>query len=260
MNDMLSYRTLVKQVARLLKTSRTVLFITGAGISVESGLPTYRGVGGLYSEGLTELDMPIEEVLSGEMMRRHPHITWHYLEQIENAARGFTFNRAHSIIAEMESRMDRVCVLTQNVDGFHQQAGSSNVIDIHGDIRRLLCPACGFRQPQADYSQMRFPPECPECRSIMRPDVVLFGELLDEAKTSHFSSELAKGFDIVFSIGTSSMFPYISSPILSAMRRGVPTVEINPDQTGISRFVQFKIDSGATAALDDIWDQFRGNE
>ena len=97
-------------VASFLKKARSVLFITGAGISADSGLPTYRGIGGLYEDADTPEGIPIEDALSGEMMRRNPGLTWKYIHQIESSSRGASFNRAHAVLAEAEERFERVTV------------------------------------------------------------------------------------------------------------------------------------------------------
>ncbi|MDP7040514.1 MAG: Sir2 family NAD-dependent protein deacetylase, partial [Myxococcota bacterium] len=127
---MASDATLSALVATL-EQSQNILFITGAGVSADSGLPTYRGIGGLYNEEDTDDGMPIEEALSGRVLLKDMHLTWKHIGRIEAACRGAGFNRAHEVMALFEERFDRVCVLTQNVDGFHQAAGSKNVIPIH---------------------------------------------------------------------------------------------------------------------------------
>ena len=116
----------IERVASFLRSASSVLFVTGAGISADSGLPTYRGIGGLYEGAETPEGIPIEEALSGYMMRKNPALTWKYIQQIEAASRGASFNRAHSVLAEAERRFERVWVLTQNVDGLHRMAGSKN--------------------------------------------------------------------------------------------------------------------------------------
>src|SRR5438309_11328715 len=108
----------VDRIVDDLQTCRSILFITGAGMSAESGLPTYRGVGGLYNSGETEEGLAIEELLSGAVFAQRPEWTWKYLRQVENACRGAGFNRGHTVLAEMERRFPRVWTLTQNVDGF----------------------------------------------------------------------------------------------------------------------------------------------
>jgi len=245
-----------EEVARILKKSKSILFITGAGVSADSGLPTYRGVGGLYNQGQTEEGLPIEMVLAGEMLLKRPEITWKYLAQIENNCRQAQFNRGHEIIARMEKEFERVWVLTQNIDGFHHQAGSINVIDIHGDLHKLFCKACRWQEIVDDYSHLQIPPKCPACGGLVRPDVVFFGEMLPTQKLEILQAQLQEGFDIYFSIGTTSVFPYIQQPIIDARYRKRTTVEINPAKTQVSDIVDIRISAGAADALDAIWKKY----
>lgn len=245
----------INDIVSLLHQSKRLLFITGAGLSADSGLPTYRGIGGLYDDQLTEEDIPIEVALSGEMLRRNAALSWKYIAQIEAACRGARFNSGHRIIADLQNYFEHVCVLTQNVDGFHRDAGSHNLIEMHGYIHDLLCMSCDYQSTVDDFSGLEIPPSCPHCAGLLRPDVVMFGELLPEAAISHYYRELSRGFDMVFSIGTTSVFPYISGPVLEARRRGVPTVEINPGFSEISDYVDIKLAAGAAASLQTIWDR-----
>lgn len=243
----------IEQVAHLMQNSDSILFITGAGISAESGLPTYRGISGLYNDQHTEDGVRIEEALSGSMMQTRPEITWKYMAQMEAAFRGKSYNRAHEVIALLESKFERVCVLTQNVDGFHHKAGSTNVIDIHGNMNDLLCLSCRYETSVPDYSGVEIPPICTNCGGQMRPDVVLFEEMLSTRKTTHLNQEFQKGFDMVFSVGTTSVFPYIAHPVVAAYHANIPTIEINPDRTEVSEFVHIKIAEKAVATLNAIW-------
>jgi NAD-dependent deacetylase len=240
----------IDDVAPLLDRARSLLFITGAGLSAESGLPTYRGIGGLYEGRETPEGFSIEEALSGDMLRDRPEVTWRHLREVEAASRGATFNRAHRLIALAEQRFDRVVVLTQNVDGFHRAAGSTHVIDLHGDLHDLECTRCHDLRRLPDYSALPAGvPACPVCQGLVRPRVVLFGEALPLAKLADLRQELLRGFDLYFSVGTSSLFPYISGPMLDARRRGRPTVEINPGETEISGEVAHRIRMSAGDAL-----------
>lgn len=247
----------IEKVVALLQKSRSVLAITGAGISADSGLPTYRGITGLYTNKKTDEGMSIEAALSGSTFQQNPKLTWKYISQIEKVCRGKSYNRGHEVLAEMEHYFDRVCILTQNVDGFHHKAGSSNVIDIHGNTLDLYCPRCKYRMMVQDYSTIDIPPICPECGNIMRPDVVLFEELLSMDNTQRLAEELRKGFDIVFSIGTTSVFPYIAQPVIDAYHNNIPTVEINPDHTEVSKFCLVKIPGTAAKTLNAIWMLFQ---
>jgi NAD-dependent deacetylase len=246
-------RRQVEAAAALVRRADSVLFITGAGISADSGLPTYRGVGGLYEDRSTDDGVPIEVALSGPFFRRRPEITWKYLLQIERACRAASFNRGHEVVAQLERRLPRVWTFTQNVDGLHRAAGARNVIDIHGDLHRLRCTGCDAGRTVADYSGLPDLPTCERCGSIVRPDVVLFEEMLPLDKFEQFRREFDRGFDVVFSVGTSSLFPYIVEPVYRAREMGVPTVEINPGETEVSGLVDHRIRAGAAESLDALW-------
>lgn len=242
----------ITAIARRLKECRSVLFVTGAGISADSGLPTYRGIGGLYEQDETDDGIPIEAALSGAMFQRDPAITWKYIHQIESSCRDAGPNRAHEAIAELEDRFDRVWTLTQNVDGLHHTAGSTQVIDIHGDVHWLLCTQCGHRWRVESYAGLPIPPTCPECDSLVRPEVVLFGEMLPVDRVRVLQEQLMRGFDAVFSIGTTSVFPYIAQPVIDARRRGGLTVEINPGVSEVSQVVTHRLRMGAAATMDAL--------
>lgn len=242
------------EIASAIRHSKRILCISGAGMSAESGIPTYRGIGGLYNQTLTDEQLPIERVLSGPFFAQNPAITWKYLSQIEEACRGAKPNRAHKILAKWQETKD-IWVLTQNVDGFHLEAGSNNVIEIHGNVHRLKCTKCHWNTEVPDYANLDVPPSCPECHHTIRPEVVLFEEMLPEHALHCLFRELEAGFDLVFSVGTSSLFPYITAPVIQMAQRGALTVEINPEPTSISNFVQYAIQAPAGevfTALDEL--------
>jgi NAD-dependent deacetylase len=247
----------IHRVVDLLGRARRLLFITGAGLSADSGLPTYRGPTGLYESGrMTAHGIRIEEVLSREMFATRPEVTWQAILELERPTRGATPNRGHQVIAEMEGHFDAVWTLTQNVDGLHRRAGSQQVLDVHGDLHALACTRCDHTETVPDYAGLDVPPLCPRCGGLVRPDVVLFGEELPEEKLARLWSEFATGFDVVLSVGTSSLFPYIAAPVLRARRSGIPTVEINPESTAVTSGIDIKIPGGAAEVLDRIWRQF----
>lgn len=246
------------RASAILGGARSALFITGAGISAASGIPTYRGVGGLYGDKPTEEGIAIEEALSGPMFRRRPELTWKYIHQIEQASRGARFNAAHAALVTLERRMERAWVLTQNVDGFHRAAGSGKVIDIHGDIHRLICTGCRREERVESYAHLEALPRCAGCGAVIRPDVVLFGEMLPLEKVETLRRELAVGFDVVVSIGTSSLFPYIVQPVIDAARAGQATIEINPQETDVSGWVEIRLAMPAVEALKGIVERIEG--
>lgn len=248
----------IERASEILSGAKSALFITGAGISAASGVPTYRGVGGLYVGNATEDGVRIEEALSGPMFYLKPDLTWKYIHQIERACRGARHNPAHEAVAWIERRLERAWVLTQNVDGFHKAAGSTNVIDIHGDIHRLLCTECSYEEEVDDYAHLAPCPRCPQCESMIRPDVVLFGEILPAKKIDAYRRELERGFDVVVSIGTSAQFPYIAEPVFAAARSGVPTIDINPERTPLSSVVRVRLAMPAVDALSAIIERMGG--
>jgi len=252
MHDIADHAATLDAVAGHLASARRILFITGAGISADSGLPTYRGIGGLYNGNLTEEGIRIEDALSGDMLAVRPDITWKYLAQIEHNCRDAGPNDAHRAIARLEEEFAQVVIFTQNIDGLHQQAGSRNVIPIHGDVHQLLCEACDTHEVVASLDGRELPPICPNCAAQMRPKVVLFGEMLPEDEINRFYDELERGFDLVFSIGTTSVFPYIARPVVWATQVGIPTVEINPSETKVTPYVTYKLPLGAAAAMNAL--------
>ncbi len=240
-------------VACLLAEAQSILFITGAGISVDSGLPTYRGIGGLYHQRLTDEGLSIEEALSGHMMAQRPDITWKYIAEIEAGCRDAQPNAAHRVIAALERDKPAVWTLTQNVDGLHRLAGSSKLIEIHGTVHRLLCTECSHQRTVTDFAGLTLPPSCPACGGLLRPAIVLFGEALPTQALNRLEEVLLAGVDAVVSIGTSSVFPYISGPVRWARQVGIPTVEIDPGTTEISPFVDHRLPLGAAAAMSELW-------
>jgi len=245
--------TAYREIAHRLRHAERVLFVTGAGISVDSGLPTYRGPGGLYETRSTGDGYAIEEALSGAMLRTRPEVTWKYLLEIEHRCRGALPNLAHRIIAQLEDELPEVVVLTQNVDGLHLAAGSRRVIELHGNLHTLACTHCAYRTQVADYHNLTVPPRCPCCRETLRPDVVLFGETLPTAALTELAAVLDRGLDLVCSIGTSSLFPYVAAPVIEAAAAGIPTVEINPETTALSDRVSLALRAGASDAMVGIW-------
>jgi len=248
----------IADIAQLLRSAERVLVITGAGVSVESGLPTYRGIGGLYEVDVTEDGMAIEDALSGPMLAERPEITWKYLRQISDVCRGKEPNREHTILADIEARIPGTWLLTQNVDGLHHKAGSKNLIEIHGRADKLYCTQCS---QCADGEQVLYqsglPPSeipiCALCEGLLRPDVVLFSEQLPDKEVAKLQNLGQTGVDLVLSIGTSSQFPYIAGPVFLAAELGIPTVEINPGKTTVSSVVSHRLAMPCGEALEAIW-------
>ncbi len=240
------------EIAGLLRSASSVLFVTGAGVSADSGLPTYRGIGGLYEGKSTEEGVPIEVALSGSMFRKRPEVSWRHIAAIERACRGAEPSAGHRAMALVERHIPRTWVLTQNVDGLHAAAGTRNLIEIHGTVRRLICSVCPAERNVRDYEGLPIPPSCAHCAGVERPDVVLFGEALPPKAVLIYERELRLGFDLVFSVGTTSVFPYIAEPVRLARKEGVPTIEINPGESEVSDLVSHRMRARASEVLPRI--------
>lgn len=220
---------LLLQTAAALRNAQRILIITGAGLSADSGLPTYRGVGGLYN-GQTDDGVPIEMALSGPMLRRDPALCWKYIAELGKACLGAQPNDAHYAIAELQRKKPECWVLTQNVDGYHRAAGSppERLIEIHGQLAPLFCQSCAAQDTELSvHLQRPLPPLCRLCGGVLRPSVVLFQEMLPEQALNTLYEEMAKGFDVVLSIGTTASFPYIHEPVFRTRVCGGFTAEIN---------------------------------
>jgi len=249
---------LIDKVADLILKSERILIITGAGISADSGLPTYRGIGGLYNGVLTDEGFSIEEALSGSMMLSRPDITWKHLWQIGSACRNAKPNRAHEVITLIQEIKPDTWVLTQNIDGFHKDVKTKNLIEIHGNTFTLYCTQCKKIKEYAELisksqNETSFPPKCVYCGGIIRPKVVLFGEQLPTAAITKLYDLLDSRIDLVISIGTSGIFPYIVQPVISVNNKFKPTVEINPCITDISHLFLHRLEMRASEAMNKIW-------
>lgn len=244
----------IKRVAEQLKQAERILLITGAGLSADSGLPTYRGVGGLYN-GQTAEGLPIETALSGPMLQRDPALCWKYLAELGKACLGAQANAGHYAIAELQRRKPHCWLLTQNIDGYHRAAGSpmERVIEIHGELAPLYCQSCGAVDAElAAHLQRPLPPKCRQCAGILRPPVVLFGEMLPEQAIASLYAELGKGFDVVISVGTSASFPYIVEPLLRTRQAGGFTADINPQRSDLSYRVDVHLQGRALDVLPEL--------
>ena len=220
----------IKKLWEDLKSSRHAIALTGAGISAESGIPTFRGAQGLWSK------YDPDEYAHISSFRRDPEKIWHMLRELILILKDAKPNPAHVALAELEKRGILKCVITQNVDGLHQKAGSKNVIEFHGTNSRLICLNCPDVVVDAyslDYKEF---PRCPKCGALLKPDVVFFGEPIPPDALSR-SFEEARRCDLCLVIGTSAVvYPAAEIPFV-AKRHGAKVVEINPEPTGLTNTI-----------------------
>lgn len=242
-----------QQLGEALRAAERILIITGAGLSADSGLPTYRGVGGLYN-GHTEDGLPIETALSGPMLHLDPALCWKYLAEIGRACVTARPNAGHVAIAELQRRKVNCWVLTQNVDGYHLAAGSppERLIEIHGTLSPLFCMACGEPSNELNAHLNRpLPPRC-GCGGALRPPVVLFDEMLPESALARLREVSARGFDAVVAVGTSASFAYIVEPLLRARHGGGFTAQIDPAASELSLMVDVHVAARASDVLPQL--------
>ena len=247
-------RPQLQRLASAIIEAQRILIITGAGLSADSGLPTYRGLNGLYN-GHTDDGVPIEVALSGEMLRSDPALCWKYLAQLGSACLGAQPNAGHQAIAELQALKPECWVLTQNIDGYHRLAGSpeDRLIEIHGELAPLYCRACGLTDERLGERLLQpLPPLCEACGCVLRPPVTLFGERLPTAAVERLYEQLGKGFDLVISVGTSASFPYIAEPLVRARRSGGVTVEVNLAQTEVSELADFRLEERALDVFPEL--------
>lgn len=246
-------RELVDAVGVLLSQARSALFITGPGVSIDSGLAMYRGIPGLVRNKPDDGRL-FETALSVETLRRKPEMTWKYLLRMEEGIRAVKPNRAHVVLFEIANKLERTTIMTVNVDRLHQRAGSKDVIEMHGALFDLLCSRCELSTRHDSFDALDIPPKCPTCGETLRPDMPLFGEILPSDPFTRLQAELDVGFDMVFSIGIGTMFPYLARPLLVARSEGIPTIEIGAARTEVSDVVDFRFKDTPSKVLGAIWD------
>ncbi len=217
---------------------RRVVAFTGAGVSAESGIPTFRGAGGLWRS------FRAEDLATPEAFARDPKLVWEWYEWRRDLVRSAEPNAAHRAIA----RLGGAVVVTQNVDALHEQAGSSDVIELHGNIFRVRCTREAKTLARRDaFSSL--PPRC-ECGALLRPDIVWFGEMLPAGALERAAAEIASA-DLLLVIGTSGVV-YPAAGLVE-LSRGL-SIEVNPAASGVSSACTFAIPMTAAAATPAIVD------
>ena len=212
---------------KTLQQAKHVVILTGAGVSAESGVPTFRdALTGLWAQ------YDPHELATPEAFRRNPKLVWDWYAWRRELVGNVAPNPAHFAIVKMAQHLPKLTLITQNVDGLHERAGSTNVIELHGNISKVKC--LGLNHPSDSWDESAdVPPICPQCGSYLRPDVVWFGESLprEELETAVSATQSC---DLFFSIGTSALVQPAASLPLMAQQNGTPTVEVNPQPTPIT--------------------------
>ncbi|RZI43547.1 NAD-dependent deacylase [Herbaspirillum sp. HC18] len=222
--------------------ARHIAAFTGAGVSAESGIPTFRDAQtGLWAH------YRAEDLATPEAFRRDPVTVWNWYAWRRDLMRNVQPNPAHVAIAQLERLVERVTVITQNVDGLHASAGSSDIIELHGNIWHNFCSSCGTIVPPAHLTK-DIPPLCPHCSGHVRPGVVWFGEALPESAWTR-ASQVLETADIFFCIGTSSLVEPAASLPRYARSCGRTVIQINPEATSHDEIAQYVLRGKAGEVL-----------
>jgi len=214
-------------LSRRIGDSRSIVAFTGAGVSAESGVPTFRGTDGIWSK------LKPEELASMNAFMKNPSMVWEWYAHRKKIMSGIAPNPGHHALARMENLAPAFAVITQNIDNLHRRAGSRTVYELHGNIERNYCMKCGAPYGDDFEAAASGVPLCPACGGLVRPDVVWFGEMLPEEEWDA-SVRAAEGADLFMSIGTSAVvYPAASLPLV-AKRSGAYLLEINPEPTPLT--------------------------
>ena len=239
----------VHRAAELLSAARRGLALTGAGVSAESGIPTFRGEGGLW----TKFD-PIK-VASIEYFMADPTAYWKVSKDRGRLALAARPNPGHDALAALEAAGHLAAVVTQNTDGLHQESGSRNVIEVHGSGRTVQCLDCGNREPRSEVQarlEVEMPPRCKVCGGVfLKPTVVLFGEAMPQAAIQE-AFALARQADVMLVVGTSLVvYPAADIPLV-AVRAGAKLVVINAEPTPFDELAEVVIRGKSGEVLPEI--------
>ena len=237
-----------KSLIDTLGESESIVFFTGAGISSESGIPTFRGKDGIWNK------LRPEELANFDAFIRNPEMVWEWYNHRKKIIHESQPNPAHLTIAEMQNHFNDVTVVTQNIDNLHRRAGSNTIFELHGNIERNYCINCKkFYNEELDFS--KGVPKC-ECRGLIRPDVVWFGEYLPEDQFLG-GEKAAINSDIFFVVGTSAIVYPAAGLVYTARQSGSTIVEINIEETPFSSIADYSYFGKAGEVLPIILEEYK---
>jgi NAD-dependent deacetylase len=231
----------IEEVRKRLEEAHSVAVLTGAGVSAESGVPTFRGEGGLWR------NYRAEELATPQAFARDPSLVWEWYNMRRETLATIKPNPAHTALATLEGRVEDFTLITQNVDGLHEMGGSRNVIELHGNIWRVRCTGCGRVTENRDIP-IAIPPSCGECGALLRPHIVWFGEALPgDAITAAYGA--LERCDVLLVIGTSGVVQPAASMASVAKGAGAYVVEVNIELTPNTTVVDKTIAGKAAEVL-----------
>jgi NAD-dependent deacetylase len=237
-----------ERLAALLRERHPCVVLTGAGVSTESGIPDFRSRTGIWSQ------YDPMEYASIEAFRRDPVKVWDFYAKRLQVLREAEPNAAHHALAELERRGLVRAVITQNIDRLHERAGSRELVEVHGSVRTSSCPACGERVPFDEVVRLLADapaPACPRCGTILKPDVVMFGETMPEAETER-AFDLAREAALLLVVGSSlEVYPVASLP-QETLDAGGDVAIVNRGPTPYDRVAAVKVDGSAGEVLSSL--------
>lgn len=233
------------------RQAKRVAVITGAGISAESGIPTFRGAGGLWRK------YRAEELATPEAFAQDPTLVWEFYEWRRSVCAEASPNSGHEIVARMEEFYPEFLLITQNIDGLHIRAGNKKIIEIHGNIWKARCTACRniFNLPTAPLTHL--PLHCDQCNSLARPHIVWFGESYDPEFLRRAFAFLS-ACDLIVVVGTSGM---VSIPVQFAEfagKHGAYVIDINLEKSAVAQFAHAEFYGKAGEILPGFWEEIQG--
>ena len=230
----------------IFKKTTRISILTGAGVSAESGMPTFRGEDGWWR------NYRAEDLATPEAFARDPKLVWEWYDMRRTIIHDTSPNPAHKTIAEMEKYFENFKLITQNVDGLHNRAGSKNIIELHGNLWRVKCLEEGKKFEFLEVPLSEIPPKC-DCGALLRPDVVWFGEMLPREQLDA-AFEAAQVCEVMFVVGTSAVVqPAASIPIL-AIQSNAAVIEINLEPTPLTDLVDYSFPGKAGEILPKLWE------
>jgi NAD-dependent deacetylase len=234
----------LERARAMLGEAKRIAVLTGAGISAESGIPTFRGAGGLWKH------FRAEDLATPEAFRRDPRLCWEWYDWRRSIIAGLKPNAGHYALVELERRGGAFTLITQNVDGLHTAAGSKSMLEVHGSIWKLRCTEC-----PKEWSDRSVPlallPRCAECGGLARPGVVWFGENLDPAIWAA-AERAVSGCDVLLVVGTSALVYPAAGLAPLARSRHSKIVEVNLEPTPVSEFVDIAFTGPAGEILPQL--------
>ncbi len=242
----LSY--VLDEIVKTVRNCHSCVVLTGAGISAESGVPTFRGNQGLWAK------FKPEELATMSAFVSNPKLVWEWYKWRRKVMGEVKPNPGHYALCQLQPWFERFTLVTQNVDGLHRAAGSENILELHGNIHHNKCVDCNHQFPEETDIDPDNIPSCPRCGGKIRPDVVWFGEMLDPKIIDKAFSESEQA-ELFFSVGTSAIVHPAASLPVAAKRRGATLVEINPEMTPLTDLADYYVPAKSGEFLPTLVDQ-----